>query len=86
MLIYRLTEYLQASAAYSRVGEMDWLGSGDFVDDYDRLDVTLSTDFSIGETQGQFDVTYQNWGGDYVEFRQENIFDHRAYATLRLNF
>ena len=75
-----------ASAAYYRVGEMLWLGNGDFIDSYSRVDLRLAYKLHFGTTRGEAATVIQNARhNNYADFRDENIFYRRVFFTLSLD-
>lgn len=77
-----------ASAAYYRVPDMYWLGEGDAVTGYGRLDLRLARELKFGDqVRGEVAAVVQNQGSSpYTDFDQEARFDRRAFVTLRLTY
>jgi hypothetical protein len=80
----RLTPDWRASLWYSQVANMRWLGSGDPVPRYGRLDLRLAHPFRLEGASGEVALVVQNAVRDYTDFRVENVFDRRCFLTLAL--
>lgn len=74
-----------ASITYYSVSEMSWLGDGDLLDDYQRLDFRLASHWKIGKQRLQTEFIVQNMGEDYYTFRDENLFETRYFVRLGLD-
>jgi iron complex outermembrane receptor protein len=83
-VMQRLTAEWRASLWYSQVANMRWLGNGDPVPRYGRLDLRLAHPFRVDGARGEVALVVQNAGRDYTDFRDENVFDRRCFLTLAL--
>ncbi len=72
------------SAMLYRTDRMMWLSDGDTTRAYTRADFRLARQFRLGGAEAEWALGVQNAGDDYEEFRRQNIFSRRGYATLRL--
>ncbi len=81
-IMQRLAPGWQASLWYSQIANMRWLGNGDPVARYGRLDARLAHRFRVDGASGEVALVLQNLGHDYTDFRSENVFDRRAFVTL----
>ncbi len=73
-------------AAY-HMDNVRWMGDGDSLDGYDRLDIRIAKVFELGQnTESEIALIGQNLNGDYKEFQLENTFERRVYlqASLKL--
>lgn len=84
--MHRLPGAVDVSALYSRVSAIKWLGDGDRLDAQDRLDLRLAKHFRYATTNNTVALVVQNALDEYLEFRDENVFDTRAYIELTLGF
>jgi iron complex outermembrane receptor protein len=76
----------EASAAFYRISQMEWLSDGDDIDGYSRVDARIARHWKAGGSRMQLEGIVQNIGGDYATFRNENIFDTRAYVRFSIAF
>jgi outer membrane receptor protein involved in Fe transport len=83
-VMQRLTPAWHASLLYSQVSNMRWLGDGDPVARYGRLDLRVAHRFQLDRQVGELALVMQNAGRDYVDFRAENVFERRGFLTLSL--
>lgn len=84
LAMHRFSSLWEGSFTYSRVADMHWLGSGNFVDGHGRLDVRLSRGFRLDGVRGEVAVTVQNLGPKSPDFDEEELFDRRTFVTLSL--
>jgi len=75
---------VEGSFGFYKVGAMTWLGDGDPVARYDRLDLRLAKRIGANRSHNEIALTVQNVLRDYSEFRPEYKFDQRAFVTLTL--
>jgi iron complex outermembrane receptor protein len=86
LLMHKLSAPWYASAAYYRVGNMLWLGNGDFTDLYSRVDLRLAYKLHVGTSPGEAAVVVQNANhNNYTDFRVENGYDQRIFFTLSMS-
>lgn len=86
LAIQRFPRDITASLGFYRVGEMLWLGEGDFVDGYDRLDLRLAKRFHGPRFSTELALTIQGLLGPHAEAVQTQLFTQRAFVTLNLGF
>jgi iron complex outermembrane receptor protein len=87
LAIYRLAHGWEASAAAYRVGYMKWLDDGDVTQAYTRIDARLARRWELQGHQLELSLVGQNLGGKrYEEFRNDNLFDGRAYVGLSFDW
>jgi iron complex outermembrane receptor protein len=84
--MHRLGGDWQASFGYYRVGGLSALGESTPVEAHQRLDLRLAKDFKVEGTRGEVAAVLQNILGNYNDFRNDNVFDRRAYLSLRLDY
>lgn len=82
--MHRLPGLVDVSATYYRVSRMKWLGDGDRLDTQDRLDVRIAKQLRGNGLQTTVALVVQNALDEYLEFRDENVFDTHAYVELTL--
>jgi len=79
-----LPDGFELSTAYYHVSGMIWLGDGDRIGDYERVDLRLAKRMRGNGTNLMLEGIVQNAGGSYTTFRNENQFDTRGYLRLTL--
>ncbi len=85
--IWRLPGGLEASAAVYRVGYMKWLDDGDATEGFTRVDARLARRWKWQGHETELSLVGQNLGGKrYAEFRDNNLFDTRAYIGLAFDW
>ena len=85
--IFRLGEGWEASVGAYRVASMYWLGDGDLTQAYTRVDARLARRWTWQGRPLEMAVVGQNLAGDpYQEFRDDNLFDRRAYVSLAVDW
>ena len=82
--MHRLPGQVDISALYYRVGAMKWLGDGDRLGKQDRLDLRVAKHFQYAGTRSSLALVVQNALDEYMEFREDNVFDTRVYVELAL--
>lgn len=82
--MHRLPYQVDVSALYARVSRMKWLGDGDRLGSQDRLDLRVAKHFQAGGGDHSVALVFQNVLDEYLEFRDANVFDTRAYIELTL--
>ncbi len=85
LLTHRPRTGLTTGLAWYRVSPMKWLGDGEQVEGYDRVDLTVrqTLDLAIGEAE--LALTVQNVFDDpYHEATEFNVFRRRVYARFAL--
>ncbi|MFA7387573.1 MAG: TonB-dependent receptor [Thiohalobacteraceae bacterium] len=82
--MHRLPGQVDISALYYRVGAMQWLGDGDRHRQQDRLDLRVAKHFQYAGTRSSLALVVQNALDEYMEFREDNVFDTRVYVELAL--
>ncbi len=76
----------EASLGYYFVSEMYPMGDGDFLPHHRRWDARLAKRFRIGGTEAEATLVVQNLFNPYLEWREDNVFETRAFLTLHLRF
>lgn len=82
--MHRLPGEVDVSALYYKVSRMKWLGDGDRLGPQDRLDLRIAKHLRAGGVRGSVAFVVQNALDEYMEFRDENVFDTRAYVELSI--
>lgn len=82
--MHRLPGQVDVSGTYYRVSRMKWLGDGDRFGPQERLDLRVAKHFRHGAARNTLAVVVQNALNEYMEFREENVFDTRVYVELTL--
>ncbi len=79
---------INGSLAYYYVSESDGLGSGKPIPAIRRLDLRLALAFSGRKTRGEIAAIVQNAlpDNDYIDWRNDNIFERRQYISLDVKF
>lgn len=80
--MHRLPGEVDISALYYKVSRMKWLGDGDRLGPQDRLDLRVAKHLRAGGVRSSVAFVVQNALDEYMEFRDENVFDTRAYVEL----
>ncbi|HAN57167.1 MAG TPA: hypothetical protein DCQ77_13715, partial [Betaproteobacteria bacterium] len=76
----------QASAGYYQEAAMTWLGEGDPVKRYERIDARLAKRWRDGARDAEIALVGQALNGSYSEFRPEYRFDRRTFVTLTVGW
>ncbi|MDP1644238.1 MAG: TonB-dependent receptor [Thiobacillus sp.] len=85
--ILKLADGWQANVGAYRVGAMYWLGDGDVTKAFTRIDARLARRWKLQGNPVELALVGQNLGGErYEEFRDENLFDRRAYLSLMFDW
>jgi iron complex outermembrane receptor protein len=85
--IVKLPRGWEASVGAYRQDAMYWLGDGDITQAFTRVDARLARRWKLQGHPVELAVVGQNLGGDdYEEFRNDNLFDRRAYASLTFDW
>ena len=83
---YRFPRGWTFSGGMYHSGRMTWLGDGDRTPRFTRIDARLARRWTWQGREMEAAVVGQSLGGDYSEFRQENVFDRRTYASFSMNW
>lgn len=75
-----------ASAGIYYSGRMVWLGDGDPIQAFTRIDARLARRWIWQGHEMEAAVVGQSMGEDYSEFRGENRFSRRVYGSLSLSW
>ena len=87
LLAKRLDSGLTLSGTYHYIDEFLWLGIGDQVESYDRLDLRIAADIKINGNNASMAVVMQNlFTDDYYDFDQDYNFTQRLYLTFAMEF
>lgn len=79
---YRWGAGWQASAGVYRTDDLMWLSDGDATDGYTRVDARLARRFRWRNSDAEWALVAQSIGNRYSEFRSENVFGPKAYASF----
>ncbi|MBU2479256.1 MAG: TonB-dependent receptor [Gammaproteobacteria bacterium] len=82
--MHRLPGQVDVSALYNKVSRMKWLGNGDRLGPQDRLDLRVAKHMLTNGMRSSIALVVQNVLDEYLEFRDENVFDTRAYVELTI--
>ena len=74
----------QASTGVYRTDGIMWLSDGDVTDGYTRVDARVARRFKWRQHDTEFALVAQSIDNTYSEFRVENLFGPKAYASLTL--
>ncbi len=83
---YDLGQGWSASAGVYYAGDMKWQSEGDVTDAFTRWDARLARRWTWQGNEVEAAVVGQSLGGDYSEFRMENVFSQRVYGSLSLSW
>ncbi|MDH3979626.1 MAG: TonB-dependent receptor [Gammaproteobacteria bacterium] len=86
LLSKSLPHGFEVSAAYYHISKMVWLGDGDRIPGYDRVDLRAAKRWRTAGSNMMLEAIVQNVGDDYLTFRDENFFETRAYLRFSLDF
>ncbi len=81
---YSLSQSVQASAAYYRISRMEWMGDGDEVPGYSRVDARLGTSFRLGSAKAELAGMIHNLFQPYAEFTKTTLFERRVFVQLTI--
>ena len=76
----------QASVGVYRSGRMTWLSDGDITQAYTRWDARLARRWKWQGREVEAALVGQNLGDNYQEFRVENRFSQRVYASFSVSW
>ena len=76
----------QASAGVYRTDGVMWLSDGDVTEGYTRVDARLARRFKWQGSDAEWALVAQSIDNRYSEFRLENVFGPKAYASLSVNW
>ena len=76
----------EVSGAWYYLSNMVWLGDGDRLEQYNRFDARLARRWRSSGSNLMLEAIVQNIGNGYYSFRDENIFDTRAYLRFSIGF
>jgi iron complex outermembrane receptor protein len=76
----------EASVGVYRSGRMMWLSDGDVTQAYTRWDARVARRWKWQSQEVEAALVGQNLGEDYQEFRVENRFSQRVYASLSVSW
>jgi iron complex outermembrane receptor protein len=86
LLSKSLPHGFEVSAAWYHMSPMVWLGDGDRIPGYDRVDARAAKRWRTAGSNMMLEAIVQNIGDDYLSFRDENFFETRAYLRFSLDF
>lgn len=76
----------EVSGAWYYLSNMTWQGDGDRLEQYNRFDARLARRWRSSGSNLMLEAIVQNIGNGYYSFRNENIFDTRAYLRFSIGF
>lgn len=76
----------QASIGLYRTDDIMWLSDGDVTRGYTRVDARLARRFDWQGYDAELALVAQSIGNTYSEFRVENLFGPKAYASFSLGW
>jgi iron complex outermembrane receptor protein len=85
LLSKSLPHGFEVSTAYYHMSKMVWLGDGDRIPGYDRVDVRAAKRWRTAGSNMMLEAIVHNIGDDYISFRDENFFETRAYLRFSIN-
>ena len=83
---YRWGAGWQASAGVYRTDDVMWLSDGDVTGGYTRVDARLARRFKWHGSDAEWALVAQSIDNRYSEFRTENVFGPKAYASFSVNW
>jgi len=86
LLANNFSNNVQFSTAYYYLDDIDWVGEGNEIQAYHRLDMQLSKSFKGDDISGKLSLVLQNINNQYTDFQDENIMDQRTYLSAELFF
>ena len=81
---HAMSSSVLASAAFYRITAMEWIGDGDLVPGYNRIDLRLGKTFRLGSAKAELAGMVHNLFQPYAEFVTENVFERRVYLQLSI--
>jgi len=81
---HAVSQTVHASAAFYRITGMEWMGDGDEVPGYNRVDVRVGKTFRVGSAKAELAGMVHNLFQPYAEFFAENIFERRVFLQLSI--
>ena len=86
LAMHRFLSDYYASLGFYRVSSMEWLGAGDKVNGYSKLDLRLGRRFKAAGANGELAIVMQNLLGEYQDFRTANAAQRRVYLSVAIEF
>ena len=74
----------EVSTGIYRMDKTVWLGDGDRIKGYGRIDLRLAKRWGNNRNRMMLEGIVQNLRDPYISFRDENFFDTRAYVRFSL--
>jgi len=85
--IFKLDGGWEASVGAYKQDYMYWLEDGDITKAFTRIDARLAKRMKLQQMPAELALVGQNLGGEsYEEFRNDNLFDRRAYVSLMFDW
>lgn len=81
LYLHRWSAGITTSLNYYHLDDIHFVGDGDPVPGYDRLDLRLAKKTRIKGQPAEFALVVQNVGDEYSEFIEDNIFGTRVYVS-----
>jgi iron complex outermembrane receptor protein len=76
----------EISSAFYYLSKMVWLGDGDRLKYYNRIDARVARRWRSGTNNLMLEGIVQNVDEPYYSFRDENVFDTRAYLRFTIDW
>ncbi len=81
---YGLSRNVDVSAGIYHVSEMEWLGDGNAIPAYTRVDARIAKGITVLGQESQLALVVQNMGDSYKDFFHENEFETRSYLKFTM--
>ncbi len=75
----------KASFAYYYISGIRWLADGDFIEANSRVDIRIAKNWRVNKNRIKAEFIVHNIGGDYITFRDENLFETRYFIRLGID-
>ncbi len=82
--IFDLGNRYDASFSFTRVSQMEWLGEGNLVPSFRRVDLRLARRFGARGNEGQIALIVQNLMERHIDFRDQNRLGRTGFLQLEL--
>lgn len=86
LLAHSFDNGIHSSVGYYALDDVEWLGDGNKLPAYHRLDARLAKNFQLGKDTGEIALIAQNINNTYQDFQVENELRNRAYLELKIEF
>ena len=86
LAIQRMPNDITASFLYTNISRSNGLGTGNEIPGHARLDFRLSAEFGSSKLSGELSFVYQNMLDDYIDWKDQNIFENYRFINLSLKW